>query len=140
MSAFGLPQVTQLVSDILRRPTFLAKVQNFTGKHHHPALFPREGTGAMRLVVAIIGSSLRSEVSLSNQLTPFAAGIPAPTPDQPANERPAWRPECSTPLSCQMHAAATRRGHPIVSPQSSISQMVLHPHGLAKLRPAQKSV
>ncbi|RYC59610.1 hypothetical protein CHU98_g6612 [Xylaria longipes] len=45
----------------------------------------------MRLGRAAIGPSLCNEVSLSNQLTPFDAGNPAPTPDRPANERSAWR-------------------------------------------------
>lgn len=41
--AYGLSQVTQLVSDILRRSTFPLQGPELAGKHDHPALFPREG-------------------------------------------------------------------------------------------------
>ncbi|KAI0544668.1 hypothetical protein F4679DRAFT_589245 [Xylaria curta] len=84
--AFGHPQVTQLVSDRLRRSTFLSKAQNLPGNTTIPRC-SHERTRGMRLGRTAIGRSLCNEVSLSNQLTPFDAGNPAPTPDRPANER-----------------------------------------------------
>ncbi|KAI1753894.1 hypothetical protein F4782DRAFT_545255 [Xylaria castorea] len=81
----------------------------------------------MRLRRTAIGRSLCDEVSLSNQLTPFDAGNPAPTPDRPANERSAWRLDVPPLSHVKCKSPAPCRGRPIVPPHLSISQMVLHP-------------
>lgn len=41
--AYGLSQVTRLVSDILRGSTFSLQGPELAAKHDYPALFPQEG-------------------------------------------------------------------------------------------------
>ncbi|KAI1308065.1 hypothetical protein F5Y03DRAFT_351071 [Xylaria venustula] len=94
---------------------------------------------------AAIGPCLRCEVSLSNQLTPSAAGDPARTPDQPANQKRPWRPGWPTPLSVKCRVAARRPiATPHFYPQSSISilpYLLVHLHRpCEKLWHAHKSV